>query len=224
MPRRIKTKKERASAKAVLGKRVFAKAENPKSNLRFNVSLVFLIATLSISVYLLLFTLTQNGKANLGFGNSAVSVLKAGPANSFKAVSSGKNQFLNDSVLDFKLAIPSQLGQWMYRVGYVKGLTDDSLTNQFAKIYIVQKPAGSSASFDDCYKDVLTIRKFSMGEWKELEKGCNKGNQIFCDGAGTKMDEKDGSVWAYINGGSCSGETKADCANIEKIIKSFQFK
>lgn len=221
MPRRIKTKKGTAGAKANPGKRAFLKGANAKTDLRFNVSLVFLIAMLLISAYLLLFSLTEDGKV---FGNTpdqASNIVTADPAN---AISPGKNRLLNDPALDFKLVIPSQFGQWVYRVGYVKGLTDDSLTNQFVKIYVAQRSAGSSASFDDCYKDVLTIRKFSTGEWKELEKGCSKGNGLYCEGAGTKIDEKDGSVWAYTKSESCSKETKVSCANIEKIIGSFEFK
>ena len=83
----------------------------------------------------------------MGFGNVAVPRSETKKANLPQAVSAGKNQLLDDPGLDFKLTVPSQLGQWMYRVGYVKGLTDDSLTNQFVKIYVAQRPAGSSDQF-----------------------------------------------------------------------------
>lgn len=221
MARRIKTKSGSSGAKSGLNKKFFPTRAKTKTDLRFNVSLVFLIAMLSISAYLLLFSLTENGNAFRSTSNFAQ---KTAAVRSPNAVSSGKNQLLDDSALDFKLTVPSRLGQWMYRIGNVKGLTDDSLSNQFVKIYIAQKPVNSSTSFDDCYRDVLTIRKFSLEEWNEIEKGCNKGNLIYCEGAGTKIDEKDGSVWAYTKAENCSGETKTDCAYIEKIVGSFRFK
>ena len=224
MARRKKTKKEIADTKAILGRWTLAERGKTRTDIRLNVSMVFLIAILSISAYFLLFSIIQNGKASFGFGNVSAPVSKIAAGNSSGAVSLGKNQFLNDPALDFKLAIPSQFGQWMYRVGDVKGLTDDSLTNQFVKIYTAVKPTGSSTSFDECFKDVLTIRKFSTAEWKELEKGCGKGNLLFCEGAGTKINEKDGSVWAYTKSGDCSKETKGNCTYIEKVIGSFEFK
>ncbi|MDD5489808.1 MAG: hypothetical protein PHP25_03975 [Candidatus Moranbacteria bacterium] len=215
MPRRIKTKN---SAKISSDKKFPAKAAK---DLRFNVSLVFLIAALSASAYILLFSLTGNGKA---FMNNPSVVKKAATADPANTTSQGGNQLPNDPALDFKLTIPANFGQWIYRVGSVKGITDDTLTDQFLKIYVDTKPAGNSTSFDDRFKDILTIRKFTAAEWKELEKGCNKGNSLLCDGAGTKINEKDGSVWAYTKSESCSKEMKASCAYIQKIIESFQFK
>lgn len=221
MPRRIKTKNPVGNRKIILNKKFPARGKGAKQDLRFNVSLVFLIAMLSISAYLFLFSLTENGKAFRDKPDQAPKVATASPAG---AVSPGKNQLLDDAALDFELTIPSQFGRWIYRVGSVQGLADDTLTNQFVKIYVAAKPAGNSASFDENYKDILTLRKFSTDEWDKLEKGCGKGNLIFCEGSGTKIDEKDGSVWAYTKGESCSKETKASCALIEKIIGSFQFK
>jgi hypothetical protein len=217
MPRRTKTK----SFRLANGKSPVKKI---KTDLRFNISLVFLMAMLMVSAYLLLFALDGNSVLNFGFGNPT-SLAQKGKTNvSSKAISLGGSQNLEDPSLDFKLTVPSRLGQWMYRTGYVKGLTDDTLSDQFVKIYIAQKPVGNSASFDECFKDVLTIRKFSDAEWKELEKGCQKKNQIYCEGMGEKISEKNGSVWAYTESEGCSGGAKTNCANIEKMIGSFQLK
>lgn len=225
MPRKIKTKKRITDAKSIIIKQPFIKGAKVKQDFRFNISLIFLIAMLSVSAYLLLFSLTQNGKADLGFEKATVLESETKKVNSLKTVAMKKNQLIDDSSLDFKLEVPSRLGQWIYRIGYVKGLTDDSLVNQFLKIYIVQQSTANSTSFDNRFKDFLTIRKFSVEEWKELEKGCDKGNLFFCEGAGTKINEKDGLVWAYTKAESCSSnEMKAICANIEGIIESFQFK
>ncbi|OGI26615.1 MAG: hypothetical protein A2359_03720 [Candidatus Moranbacteria bacterium RIFOXYB1_FULL_43_19] len=221
MARRIKTKNRSVSTKTIFSKQFPAQGIKARKDLRFNISLVFLIAMLSISVYLLLFSMTENGKA---FRDSSSLSPKTATVSPVKAVSPGEKKLLDDSALDFKLSVPSQLGQWMYRIGNVKGLTDDSLSNQFVKIYVAQRTAGSSTSFDDCYKDVLTLRKFSAEEWDEIEKGCSKGNLLYCEEAGTKINEKDGSVWAYTKSDNCSKETKANCASIEKIIGSFEFK
>ncbi len=186
--------------------------------MRFNVSLVFLIAMLSISAYLLLFSLAGSGKAFPNVPEKTPTVAKNIPR------VQNKDQVLNDSSLDFKLTIPFQSGQWMYRIGYVKGLTDDSLDNQFVKIYLTSDSSRNTTNFEECFKGILTIRKFSSAEWKELEKGCEKGNLVYCEGMGSKINEKDGSVWAYIKGENCSNEMKSKCALIEKIIESFQFK
>jgi hypothetical protein len=221
MARRIKTKKRAADEKNILNKQFLTKGAKARKDLRFNISLVFLIAMLSISAFLLLFSLTENGKA---FRDAPSLTQKTAAVSSVNSVSSGKNRLLNDPGLDFRLTVPPQLSQWIYRIGNVKGLTDDSLSNQFMKIYAATKSAGSSTSFDDCFKDVLTIRKFSAEEWEDIEKGCDKGNLIYCEGAGTKINEKDGSVWAYIKSEGCSKKTEASCAYIEKIIGSFEFK
>ncbi|HBB37229.1 MAG: hypothetical protein UX02_C0005G0013 [Candidatus Moranbacteria bacterium GW2011_GWC1_45_18] len=218
MPR--KTKK---SKKIVSGKKFQATGKKTEQDLRFNISLVYLIAMISISTYLLLFSLTNTGEAFMSSSGqiSKNATVKVGPTS---VNYSENNKFLNDPALEFNLAIPAQFGQWIYRVGSVKGLTDDTLANPFVKIYVDAKPSGKSASFDDRYKDVLTIRKYSSDEWDELEKGCGKGNLIYCEGAGTKINEKDGSVWAYTKSDDCSKETKASCDLVEKIVGSFQLK
>lgn len=211
------------NTKSAPDKKPLVKGIYKKPDLRFNISLVFLIAMLSISAYLLLFSLTENGKAFRDKVDQTSKIASANPV--AENVPFEKNTALDDPALDFKLAIPFQTGQWMYRIGFVKGLTDDSLTNQFVKIYAPAKAtADKSASFDENFKELLAIRKFSTEEWEDLEKGCGKGNILYCEGAGTKIDEKDGSVWAYTKQENCPGEIKTSCANVEKIIGSFHLK
>lgn len=104
----------------------------------------------------------------------------------------------------------------------MKSLTDDALSNQYVKIYVPSGQTAQSNSLDDKYQEMLAIRKFSDGEWKEMEKGCAKGNQFYCEDAGTKIADMDGSVWAYTAAKNCPRELEQKCKSVEGIIKSFQ--
>ena len=190
-----------------------------KSDLRFDISLVVLIALLSASTYIFLLVLVRNqNRAYYQAGGTFVGDTKA---NWNGKVFSG-GQVLEDESLGFKLAMPRQLGSWMYKIGYVKSPTDDSLSDQYVKIYVPLDPAAGSNNFEKQYQDILTIRKFSSGEWKELEKGCGKKNLVYCEEAGTKIDEKGGSVYVYTKAEKCPNEIAPKCVYIDGIIRSFK--
>ena len=207
MDRRKKTKN-----KSILSGKKSARRED----FRFSVSLIILSAMLLLAA--LLFLLALN------FPLSSVS--KRGPVASEKSsVVQGmplkaSGRFLEEDVLDYSLTMPFQLGDWMYKIGFVKSLTDDSLSNQYVKIYVPLNRATGSNNFEKKYQDILTIRKFTSGEWKELEKGCDKKNLVYCEEAGTKIAENDGSVYAYAKSGKCSSEIATKCRFIDEIIKS----
>lgn len=210
MARRKKTQKKAASTKH---------HHKEEKNFRFSVSLIILTAVLEISLFILLLTLV-NGQTMKESGSSSFS---AASAKSEPPVSA--NQDLDDADLGFKLVIPSRLGDWKYKIGYVKSLIDDTISDQYLRIYLSEEGAKKSHNFDETNKDLLTIRKFSSGEWAKLEKGCEKGDLVFCGAMGKKIDEKDGSAYAYIKGDGClSDKPESKCNLIDKIIGSFQLK
>ncbi len=218
MRRRIKTKRK----SAFMGKKL-AKA---KEDFRFKISLVFLIAMISASAYLFLFSLSMRGENLEG---NPVAVKKLATTNPVRAGIKSSNEVytLDDSALDFKLIIPPGFGQWIYRVGFVRSLVDYTLSNQFLKVYVSTKNTGNPTSFDECYREILAIRRFSVEEWKDLEKSCKKGNSFLCNEAGVKLGEKDKWVWAYTKSESCSQdeqEEKDGCTYVQRIVESFQLK
>jgi hypothetical protein len=214
MPRRKKIKKKK---KWVI---LSALKKSRRSEARFRVSLVFLIAGLAFSLFLFLLTLigTQSGR-------SAAKLAPVLPAGTAAADSSfSKNPLLKDPNLDFTLKIPPQLGEWLYKIGYVKSPVDETLSNQYVNIYIPQSTNSSTNNFDDLAKSILSIRQFSQKEWVKLEKGCQKGNQFYCETAGVKVGEKDSRVFAYIKPGDCPKRIEAKCRLAGTIIKSFTLK
>lgn len=236
MARRIKTKnaKGKKTKTAESAKKVgqFWKdmPKNPagvklkKEELRFGISLVILIALLSVSAYLLIFALGSRQKpaVPLSVDSSASrGAVLSGNAKTKLAPGSLK---LDDASLDFGLKIPAQFGEWLYKIGYVKSPTDETLSNQYVKIYVPSIRTVKSNSFEDKYQEILTIRKFSDGEWQELEKGCTKGNQFYCEETGTKITDMDGSVWAYTVAKNCPRELEPKCKSVETVAKSFQLK
>lgn len=215
MKRRIKTNRKNIFLRE--------KSAKAKEDFRFKISLVFLIAMISASAYLFLFSLSMK---NRDFGGSSVAVEKSAMTNFARASikSSNKVYTLDDPALDFRLTIPPGFGQWIYRVGFAKSLVNDALSNQFLKVYVSTKNTGNSTSFDECYREILAIRRFSIDEWKNLQKSCEKRNDFLCDEAGTKLGEKDKWVWAYTKSENCFQEEKDGCAHIQEIVGSFQLK
>lgn len=192
------------------------------SEMRFKVSLVILMALLSISAYLFVFVLALNSSPRALGSSGSINT------NIFrKAISSkvlARSSVLNDSSLDFKLTIPKEIGAWIYKIGYVKDPLDDSQSDQYVKIYLPLGMKTISSNFDDQYKEVLTIIKFPKKNWNKLDSGCQKGNSSYCDQAGTKIGENDESVFAYIKMDDCPQALQSKCLNIGKIIDSFQLK
>lgn len=206
MPRRKKTQRK---------KKDFGKKE-----IRFRISLVFLIAGLVFSLFLFLLTAIniQNNQAAVGFVPPPSAEVGMAGSNFSKTL------VLKDSNLDFTLKIPPQLGEWLYKTGYVKSPVDETLSNQYVAIYVAQGAASATNNFDDLAKNILTIRQFSQKEWKKLESGCRKGNRFYCETAGAKAGEKDDEVFAYTKPGSCPRSIEAKCALADKIIESFALK
>jgi hypothetical protein len=205
-------------------KKTQKKALSPKhkeeKNFRFSVSLIILTAVLEMSLFILLLTLINGQTMKKDGGSSfaaAASIKKAKPVSA--------SQDLSDAGLNFRLVIPSQLSDWKYKIGNVKSPVDDKLSDQYLRIYLPEDGAKNSRNFDKANKDFLTILNFSSGEWTKLEKGCEKGNLVFCEAMGKKIAEKDGSVYAYNKASGCSNSnSESKCNLIDKIIGSFQLK
>lgn len=134
------------------------------------------------------------------------------------------NPVLENINLDFTLKIPSQLGEWLYKIGYAKSPIDETLSNQYVAIYVPQNGKPETNNFDDLVKDILTVRQFSQKEWKKLESGCKKGNQFYCETAGAKISEKNDKVFAYTKPGNCPKSIEARCRLADGIIESFKLK
>lgn len=228
---RRKTKKNLQTKKVIGIARIFQKKNSKTSHgvhhfsaaeTRFRVSLVVLMALLSISAYLLALVLAVKwAPSAAGSGVNKLSYVSQKPL--VKKIPAG-NGMLNDASLDFKLTIPKGFGDWIYQVGYVKDLIDDSQSNQYVKIYLPLSTQSASAKFSDKYQNVLTIVKFGKDSWNKLEKGCQKGNSTYCDQAGTKLAENDQAVFAYVKADNCPKEIQAQCKVLGNIIDSFQLK
>jgi hypothetical protein len=197
------------------------KKTSGEKNFRFNLSLIILMAVLQASLFMLLLTLISVQTAQ-GENRSFSAAPMASSAK--KMIKPAISQKLTDSNIDFNLDIPSQLGEWLYKVGYVKSPVDDKLSDQYVRIYLPNGVKANSRNFEDMTVEFLTIRKFTTDEWKKLEKGCQDRNSLFCEAAGTKIAEKNGSVYAYIKISSCPSGMESKCGLINKIIGGFSLK
>lgn len=193
--------------------------------MRFSISLVILIGMLAFSAMLLLFSLNKSAARSAGTGTS-----KAAPAGNSSGFKKTEGQVLNDVSLDFKLTVPARLGAWFYKTGEVKSLTDDSLSDQYLRIFVPLAGAGAkSNNFDQQNKDILTIRKFTGDEWADIAKSCRKEKKDICDAAGeliAKAPDSKGDDWvyAYSKPADCPKSIEAKCNLADKIIESFNLK
>jgi hypothetical protein len=215
MPRRIKTKKNNAKK----ANRVESKFRH--KDMRFSISLVILIGMLTFSALLLLFSLNKSSVVN-----AEAYTKKTAPIENNSGLKKAGSKILSDSSLDFNVTIPSNIGEWLYKIGEVKSLTDDSLSNQYLRIFI-PLPGEKSNNFDQQNKDILTIRKFSADEWSDIEKNCQKENT--CDEVGkmiAKGADSNGDKWvyAYTKPEDCPKSIEAKCNFVDKIIESFNLK
>ncbi|MDP1846103.1 MAG: hypothetical protein Q8L09_05215 [Candidatus Moranbacteria bacterium] len=190
-----------------------------RKNFRFSVSLILLTAALEMSLLILLMSLINAQAARGGDESFAVSAVK-----STKKLVKPANQKIDDQNLDFELTVPAQLGEWSYKTGYIKSPIDDGISDQYLQIYLPDSGKMKSRNFDEMMKVVLTIKKFSTDEWKKLEKGCQNENSLFCEAAGTKIAEKNESVYAYDKISNCPSVMENKCDLVDKIIDSFQLK
>jgi hypothetical protein len=189
-----------------------------RKDMRFKVSLVILIGMLTFSAMLLLLSLNKSSVVNAEMGTTTVP-----PLRHVSVIQKSSSQMLNDSALDFKLTVPSELGQWFYKIGEVKSLTDDSLSDQYFRMFIPLAGVKSN-NFDEQNKDILTIRKFSADEWSAVEKSCQKNKSDICYTAGTLIVKSDKEVYAYTKPVDCPKSIEAKCNLTEKIIESFNLK
>jgi len=190
--------------------------------MRFSISLVILIGMLTFSALLLLFSLNKSSIVS-----AETYTKKIVPIKNDSGLKKTGSQALNDSSLDFNITVPSQLGEWLYKTGEVKSLTDDSLSNQYFRMF-VPLPGAKSNNFDQQNKNILTIRKFSADEWFDIEKSCQE-EESTCDAAGkmiAKGADSNGDEWvyAYIKPENCPKSIEAKCNFVDKIIESFNLK
>lgn len=220
MPRRTTTKKTTAKKTKIIP---VAKKKLSRKDMRFSVSLVILIGMLTFSLMLLLFSLNKSATV------SAKTEAKEAPQHFTDSWPKKPNgQILNDKSLDFNITIPAELGQWLYKTGEVKSLTDDSLSDQYLRIF-VPVPGDRSNNFDQQNKEIMTIRKVSSDEWSDAQKGCQKGKQDICDAAGKMIangpdSQGDGWVYTYLKPADCPKNIEAKCNLADKIIESFNLK
>ena len=219
MPRRKKTIKPSVKKADIISLR----AASHKKNMRFNLSLVILIGMLTFSFLLLLLTLNRSDTVN-----AETKIYSNRHATAKSDISKQESRVLDDNSLNFKLTMPAQLGEWLYKIGEVQSLTDSSLSDQYLRIY-VPLPEVKSSNFDAQNQDILTIKKFSSDEWDDVVKSCEKEKKDICDAAGTELKKAEDSkgeswVYAYTESTNCPQSIKDKCALAEKIIQSFQLK
>jgi hypothetical protein len=190
-----------------------------KSETRFRISLIFLMAGLLLSAFILILTLisAQNNQTMA----RTFTPVNAGAKTSAKF---SANPILEDPSLDFTLKIPTQLGQWLYKTGFVKSLVNETLSDRYVTIFIPRNAKTGTNNFDDLTQDILIVRQFVKEEWKKLETGCGKGNQIYCEAMGEKIGEKNDAVWAYTKAKTCPKDIEAKCSLADKIAETFTLK
>ncbi len=208
MPRRKKIQKKKISETAA----------KKRKNIRFEVSLVILIGILTFSTYLLLMSLNRSS----GGGSSRAPAITNSRISS-AGVKRPADYQLKDASIDFETRVPSQIGDWFYKIGYVKSPADETLADQYVQVFVPISGTDSN-NFEDKNKNILTIRKYTKTEWDDLEKGCRKGNQFYCETAGKMIAEKNGSVYAYAISEDCPKIIETKCRLAEKIIGYFRLK
>jgi hypothetical protein len=155
--------------------------------------------------------------------NAEAGLARAIPASHNSGVKKPNSQMLDDSVLGFKLTIPAGFGSWLYKIGEVKSLTDDSLSDQYFRIF-VPLAGTKSNNFDQQNREVLTIRRFSSDEWSDIEKDCQKEKKDVCDAAGKLIAQNDEWVYAYTKPNDCPKNIVTKCNLVDKIIGSFNLR
>jgi hypothetical protein len=221
MPRRTKKKPARvAGGKTIVKKTKVSSVgmNHHRKDMRFKVSLVILIGMLTFSAMLLLFSLNNSLKVNAETGMNTVLPMKH-----LSGIKKASSQILNDDTLDYKLTIPAGLGDWVYKTGEVKSLTDDYLSDQYFRMFIPLSGEKSN-NFDEQNKDILIIRRFSADEWSDVEKSCKKDDSDICASAGTLISENDEWAYTFTKSADCPRSIEAKCSLVDKIIESFNLK
>jgi len=228
-----KIKKNKSIKKTVNGARpmmmkkrkfptISGKHHSSAQEMRFKISLIVLMALLSISAYMLAFVLAWNGPQAAMSSSTGINTYVLQKPIMKKVATAGG--VLNDQNLDYTLNIPKDFGSWMYKIGYVKDFLDDSLANKYLKVYLPLNIKSSSPNFTDNFQDILTIISFRKKTWDQMAKGCQNGKSDYCNLAGTKLGENDDVVFAYTKGSDCPQEIQKQCSDIGKITDSFHLK
>ena len=211
-----------AGAAAARTKKTIGQAEDSGS-FRFKVSLVFLIAALLAASLLLLLGANRFPIKSKAGQCAAGVALQTGTKIKNNPTASGTS-ILDDASLDFKITVPNQIGNWVFKTGYIKSPVEDSLSDQYVQIFLPVSGKDGSKNFEERYSNILTIKKFSSSEWKKLESGCQKDNSLYCDMAGSKIEEKGSSVYSYSGSKDCPQELKSKCQLADKIVETFTLK
>jgi hypothetical protein len=220
MARKLKTKSKNKKTVSIEEKPGSVRLKRPENKL-FEIFLVIFIAILGVSILLLSTSLTSLS----GWTPETRTVAPSRINNVSKKVPVKKTgQTLKDPGLDFELTVPTGLGEWQYKTGFIKSPVDDALSDQYMQIFVSVKGATGSNNFEDRNKNILTIKKFTAAEWKKLEKGCQNDNKLYCDAAGTKLAEKNDFVYAYTKEENCPKDIEARCRLADKLIESFNLK
>lgn len=220
MARKPKTKSKVKKNISAQEKRENNNPKRPENKL-FEFFLVIFVLILGTSILLLLFSFSSLKGWSSVNGASVIPGENHIPG---KALPQKSDQTMKDPEIDFELTVPSDIGEWFYKIGYIKSPVDDSLSDQYAQIFVALKKDSASNNFEDKNKNILTIMKFSASEWKKLEKGCQADNKIYCETAGEKIAEKDDFVYAYTKMKNCPKDIEARCRLADKMIESFNLK
>jgi hypothetical protein len=199
-------------------KNVAVSMKHHRKDMRFRVSLVILIGMLTFSAMLLLLSLNKFSAVN-----AETKISTTLPVEHSSGIKKSSSQMLNDSSFGFTLTVPSGLGEWFYKTGEVKSLMDDSLSNQYFRLFVPLAGAKSN-NFDNQNKYIFTIRRFSADEWADVEKSCQKDKGDICDAAGKLIAQNDEWIYAYTKPADCPKSIVAKCNLADKIIQSFNLK
>lgn len=226
MPRRMQTKKsivKKANTNAV-------RLKLGRKEMRFSVSLVVLIGLLTFSVLLLLFSLNKSAAVGAKTMTS-FSVPRISRSIPLKKTSANLTTFQGGGE-DFQLAFPASWKGWVYRTGEVKSPVDDTLSDQYVKIYLPDSnpKEATNPDLDSRYTDMITVVTYSADEWKAMAKKCNKGDSSVCDEMGTKLadttcpgfaDNTD-CVYSYTKQPNCPGSLTTRCDEVDTIMANFK--
>jgi hypothetical protein len=193
-----------------------------KENLRFGISLVVMTALLEAALFI--FLLVLNGSAGVALGHTKVYKAPSLAKVSQKKMSSPTERTLKDDNLVYEITIPKEVGDWMYKTGYIKSLVDETLADEYMQLYIPFPLKTEGNKFEGRYENILTIMRFTEKEWTDINKGCEKSNLYYCDTKGKELGKKDGYVYSYASPASCPKEVSYGCSKTDQIVGSFKLK
>ena len=219
---RVAAAKKFFSSTEVKIDRSAAKAQWHKDNLRFGISLVVLTALLEAALFM--FLLTLNSSAGFAAGSTKVFPAPSTAKVVQKKMTNSVEQTLKDDNLGYEVTIPKEVGDWMYKTGYIKSVVDDALVDGYLQVYVPLPAKTEGNKFDSRYQNILTIMRFTEKEWNDISKGCEKSNLYYCDTQGKELGRKDGYVYSYTKPTTCPKEISYGCSKTDQIVESFKLK